>query len=308
MTDIRKALCVRDLEQFNLLADGKIEALQAQLVDRAVCECVENGWVQILPYVSFSHLDVEGGTLNFVSYRRPDQGDGEERLKGSLSVGFGGHIDNEDEVYHTEIVEGEDGEKIFMMSIEDIKQTAIVCAVRELKEELGFNPFEELEIGDDHVFFGLEREDEPDDVGKVHLCLSIKVNLTAERYRDFFVKAKPDETEVLDLRPITVDMNRYVSSFNVAVETKKVLEQFESLHTESWSRLVIISTIATLVLYLRENFRIKDVIDASMARQKQAQQEQEAKEEQEQKQAQPELTTDPAVVTDVQEKPAVQAE
>lgn len=265
---MRLALCIKDLDQFNQLADGTIATLDTQLVDRDICEVVENGWVQILPYVSFSHLDVESGNMNFIAYTRPSTGEGESRLQGKFSVGFGGHIDNVSEVYHTETVTNEDGETIYKLTLEDLKQTAICCAVRELEEEVGFNPFEVLQITDDHVNFGLERETDPDDVGKVHLCLSITVNLSLDRFTDFLVKAKANESEIQKLSGMSVDLGKFISSFNIPFALQTLNTQLDEMNAESWTKLVIVTTVGTVISYIQANFSLKDVVDGIVARKK----------------------------------------
>lgn len=295
---MRKALCVKNLDSFNQLAEGKIETLEAQLVDRDICECVENGWFQLIPYVSFSHLDVEAGRLNVAAYRRPDTGEGEARLQGDLSVGFGGHIDNDLEVYHTDSYVNEEGQTVYKLTVENIKETAIVCAVRELKEELGFNPFEELQIGDDSVYYGLEREPVPDEVGTVHLCLSIKVNLTGDRFADFFAKAKPNEAEILDLRPISIDLGAMLKTFNMASETQKLVEGLDNLKAESWSKLVVLSTLATVAVFVRENFNMATVFN-EVQKQREEQARLAAKEEADRQAAYPAVVTD----TEVKDEP-----
>lgn len=256
-----KALCFKNLQDFNLLAEGKVPTIDFQMVDRSICEVADSGWIQMLPYVSFSYLDAEEGKLNFAAYRRPGSGEGESRLQGKFSVGFGGHIDLDEEVYHTDKVTTESGDEIYKLTLEDIKSTAITCVVRELKEELGFNPFEVLQINDSNVLFGLEREAEPDEVGSLHLCLSIKVNLDAERFTDLLTKATPNEAEIEDFRGMAVDIKSYITSFNIPMAANSLVGNLDEIGAESWTKLVILSTITVLVAFIQYNFNLKDVID-----------------------------------------------
>lgn len=266
------ALCVKDLNDFNRASDGEIETIEMEFVDRDICEKVDGGYVQIIPYVCFSYLDQESGRLNLVSYRRPSTGEGEARLQGNTSFGFGGHIDTEDDLYFTSIEKREDGRVVYHMSVEDVKRTALQCAVRELTEELGFNPIEELEIPTETIRFSLEREQEPDEVGQVHLCVSVMVVLDQKRYADFFEKAKDaNEEEIEGLASVAVDVGRFMGSFNVKEAMQHLTDQLETeLKLEKWSTMVVTFMLTQIVEFFQSNWDFPSVMALMLARRQDA--------------------------------------
>lgn len=261
-----------DLNDFNRLSDGEIPFIDFKFVDRAICEDPANGFFQLIPYVSFSSMDVAEGRLSFVMYRRPSKGEGEERLQGNASFGFGGHIDSENDLVFSEKVVNEEGDTVYKMSLEDIKQTCMTCAKREMTEEVGFDPFEELEVSADNIMFGLEREQEPDEVGQVHVCISMKVNLDKPRYNSFFEKTKANEKEVEELKTISVDVARFLGSFNVQTATEQMTKQLtDELKMEKWSILVVTSMLTQLVEFVQKGWNFESVMNDIFMR---AQQEQ----------------------------------
>lgn len=299
----KQALCVKDINDFNRISDGEIETIDFEFVDREICEKVDGGFVQIIPYVTFSYLDSDNGRLNMVSYRRPSSGEGEERLQGNSSFGFGGHIDSVDDLYFTESVKQEEGGVIYRMTVDDIKRTAMTCARRELKEELGFDPIEELEIPVEAMRFGLEREQEPDEVGQVHLCISMMVSLDQKRFVDFFEKAKDhNDKEVEGLTSVAIDVGRFMASFNVKEATEHLIAQLESeLKLEKWSVLVITFMLAQLVEFFQVNWDFASVMKLMMERRQAQLTAQEAKNDAENAQNLAELTADEQTQQDVVE-------
>lgn len=299
----KQALCVKDINDFNRISDGEIETIDFEFVDREICEKVDGGFVQIIPYVTFSYLDSDNGRLNMVSYRRPSSGEGEERLQGNSSFGFGGHIDSVDDLYFTESVKQEEGGVIYRMTVDDIKRTAMTCARRELKEELGFDPIEELEIPVEAMRFGLEREQEPDEVGQVHLCISMMVSLDQKRFVDFFEKAKDhNDKEVEGLTSVAIDVGRFMASFNVKEATEHLIAQLESeLKLEKWSVLVITFMLAQLVEFFQVNWDFASVMKLMMERRQAQLTAQEAKNNAENAQNLAELTADEQTQQDVVE-------
>ena len=262
------ALCVKDINDFNRISDGEIETIEVEFVDREICEKVDGGFVQIIPYVSFSYLDQDAGRLNMVSYRRPSTGEGEERLQGNASFGFGGHIDTVEDLHFTSSEKRDDGGVVYRMTVDDIKRTAMQCATRELVEELGFDPIEELEIPTQAIRFGLEREQEPDEVGQVHLCISMMVSMDQKRYVDFFEKAKEaNEEEIEGLQSVAVDVGRFMGSFNVKEAMQHLTAQLETeLKLEKWSVLVITFMLTQLVEFFQTNWDFPSVMAGMMTR------------------------------------------
>lgn len=262
------ALCVKDINDFNRISDGEIETIEVEFVDREICEKVDGGYVQIIPYVSFSYLDQDAGRLNMVSYRRPSTGEGEERLQGNASFGFGGHIDSVDDLHFTSSEKREDGGVVYRMTVDDIKRTAMQCATRELVEELGFDPIEALEIPIQAIHFGLEREQDPDEVGRVHLCISMMVSMDQKRYVDFFEKAKDaNKEEIEELTSVAVDVGRFLGSFNVKEAMQHLTAQLEAeLKLEKWSVLVITFMLTQMVEFFQSNWDFPSIMAQMMQR------------------------------------------
>lgn len=263
---MKQALCLKDLNDFNRLSDGEIQTIDFQFVDRQICETPANGFFQLIPYVTFSYLDMPKGKLNYIIYRRPSKGEGEARLQGNTSLGFGGHIDSVEDLSFTESSTNEDGTVIYRMSLDDIKNTCMTCAKRELTEEVGFDPFLVLDITNENITFNLEREQEPDEVGQVHVCISMKVNLDEPRFAGFLEKAKAEETEIEELKTVAVDAGRFLASFNVEAAITHMNKQLEGeLQMEKWSILVVNSMLTQLVDFMQINWDLKAVMDALIA-------------------------------------------
>ncbi len=86
---MKQALCIPKMDVMESLLRGEIQTVNTKLVPRDVCEVVENGYEQLIPYVIFSTNDIQEGRMKFIQYQRPDTGEGEARLQGKTSVGFG---------------------------------------------------------------------------------------------------------------------------------------------------------------------------------------------------------------------------
>lgn len=257
----RVALCIKDLRNITLLADEKIPTVSTQLVPRDICEKKENEWVQFIPYVMFSYLDIASGVLHITSYKRPDVSEGEERLKGNLSVGFGGHVDNIDDIVHSDVVEAENGDIIYHMTSDDIKLTCLNTAKRELTEELGFDALTDLGVKENNIIFSLEREVEPNDVGAVHLCVLIKVALSEEQYSRLHKEAKPNIEEITDLKSISINVGEMLSSFNFSVACDSVKRQLTESNAEEWSLLSVNSLLTDLAVFISNNISFSSLFE-----------------------------------------------
>jgi predicted NUDIX family phosphoesterase len=140
-----------------------IEGIEYRLVDRSICE-TDTSTLQIIPYVTL----IDPDTLEVFVYSRGKEG-GESRLIGNCSLGLGGHI---------ELAPDFDDDIISVLS----KETA-----RELNEEVGLENndalvavlADKLRIEDYEFFY-----DESNDVGKVHLCISIVLYVNKKLVED----------------------------------------------------------------------------------------------------------------------------
>ena len=120
----------------------------------------EPGWKQLVSYILVRRRHATSGNF-FLSYRRGQtQADG--RLRGNMSIGFGGHIQEEDEA---EAFDKYPGMWETSQTIDFLSATS-----RGMLREL----FEELKFGGNAVprmnFVGLVNEDRTD-LGRVHLGL-----------------------------------------------------------------------------------------------------------------------------------------
>tara|TARA_R110000851_G_scaffold39729_7_gene100736 strand:+ start:11515 stop:12147 length:633 start_codon:yes stop_codon:yes gene_type:complete len=105
----------------------------------------EPSFKQLIPYCVIRKRD------KFLTYARA-KGSGEERLLGNRSVGFGGHVDEDEEV-------------------EDTTNSGLIgyAAARELEEEIGLQDKDVLK-----AFAAGVINNDKDEVGKVHLGILIQ--------------------------------------------------------------------------------------------------------------------------------------
>lgn len=194
----------------NTLPEGLSQVSMASFVQNANSDLVireraqleqDEAYRQIIPYVCVV-IASEDKTL-FVPYRR-NQGVGESRLAGKVSVGFGGHIDLADIVHQDSVV--------------DLFQTIGNAASRELGEELTFEgaTSEEISMFDNGLLI-----DNSNEVGRVHLG----VVLTALLPEGLSVKSNEEELEVM--APMTAS---------------ELLES--GLELEPWTKIVLEAVVA----------------------------------------------------------------
>lgn len=231
---MKEALCIKSLQELSELVSGTRETIDSQMVDRAVCEVVENGYLQVIPYVVFYSTDIEAGKVRFAQYLRAAVG-GEDRLLSKTSIGFGGHIDASDELKFgssTDI----DGVVTYAMSLNDLVDTSIGCGVREIIEELGCNMFETLGvkvIAQDTAFFMGSPEEE---VNKVHLAMLIPVKLTQEQFNQFFKDAVVNKAEIEDIDILGINIDSIIEEMDVTITLNNVANELSHRYNlEDWS-------------------------------------------------------------------------
>ena len=125
----------------------------------------DRSYRQVLPYTIIRELG-DDGVYKYHTYRRPVKGEGESRLAGNVSIGYGGHIDLDDVVSHNSIV--------------DLAETIKIAVFREvIKEETtAVNPAEQylvnsLEINYANLFI----LDDTNDVGCLHVGVLMIIDL-----------------------------------------------------------------------------------------------------------------------------------
>lgn len=229
----RHALSIRNEEDISKLIKEEIHTLDAWMVDREECENPENGWKQLIPYVMFYCTNIEDGRVRIVQYRRPDKGEGEERLKGATSVGFGGHIDLTDRIEHDS--RGEDGS--YKMTASDLIETITLAARREIKEELKLDASSgiEYEISPNNIMTIKGQRDS--EVSKSHICFGCFVPLDEETFNKLlsFAKDNFDKEEIAEVDVISINFGDLVASFNVKSESEKLTLELLNSDLEDWS-------------------------------------------------------------------------
>lgn len=122
------------------------------LADRDTCETNEQ-LLQLLPYIVLRDLDGDVFT-----YSRGQKG-GEDRLKGNMSIGLGGHVD---------IEPNQQGELLGLLQAE---------AARELEEEVG------IKLPPEAFIFTHLICDPTNAVGRVHIGLlcTVQLSVVAEK-------------------------------------------------------------------------------------------------------------------------------
>lgn len=237
---MKQALCVPSFDQLTQLIKKEIPTVEATLVDREVCEQEDSGLQQLIPYVTFYAVDADAGKLKFIQYQRPDQGEGEERLAGKTSVGFGGHIDQESEIVSAETIVKEDGTKAYPMTLSDLSQTAFNCALREIKEELNLDLTDDLglrlEDAETAFFIG----DQSEEVNRVHTGFSMQFELSNEVFEKLRTTCvfSPDEIQKLDILGLRLDA--IVEDMDITMTMRSILDNLTGNHgLEDWSAKIV---------------------------------------------------------------------
>ncbi len=131
--------------------------LETKLIDRAVCETDEN-FLQLLPYIILEHRG------SIFCYSR-GAGSAEARLRGNLSIGVGGHVDE---------APGANG----------LMPLLFAEAAREIQEETGLANIDHLRL----TFFGGLICDPTNAVGRVHMGILVHLLLSDEEVKSMLME------------------------------------------------------------------------------------------------------------------------
>jgi len=140
----------------------------------------DDNFLQLIPYVVVGTL--EGDGLHTVLGARRLKGSGESRLRGGITIGFGGHVQWNDPD----------------QPVVDVIQDSID---RELYEELGVS----YESDEPLPLIGLIYND-TDDVGRVHLGLVYFLDVTGVAERNEIVSQEPDKLETMWITYKLIDL------------------------------------------------------------------------------------------------------
>lgn len=248
-------------------------SLPVAFIPRDVCEDEEHGYLQLIPYVSFVTYDPVASALKYVKYRRPAQGEGEARLQGNTSVGFGGHIDSVDDLPEgvtasddVHMVPGDKGVTVYNLTLEQFSELVKKVAYRETIEETGLT----AEYLDTLTFRsgGVLREDEEtiNDVGRVHLCVSVEFTMAPDKFEEVLAKIqeKKAESEVTDVSVMTIGVGEMILDFNLdnAFASMEAQLGAEPYLAESWTILTIISAVQRIASTIKANLSLTDLFQA----------------------------------------------
>lgn len=269
---MKQALCVKAYDELSNLVHKNIDHVEAYMVDREICEKTENGYMQIIPYVTFYALDAMAGKLMFIQYQRKTEGAGEERLAGATSIGFGGHIDQEDEIASEEIIHNEDGTTSYKMTLDNILKTGIACGVREVSEEIGLD-IEELTSNIDHGNTAFFTGDPSEEVNRVHVGLSIQIELTPSHFEELKSKCVINEEEIEKLDVLGLNLDVIVEEMDLSFTINKITENLSSNHgLEDWSCRIFNYLTRGVINRLFYNVTYQDMVRIAITKQSQEQQ------------------------------------
>ena len=246
------ALCIDNVEDINKAVNGEVETIKLTMIDRAICEDPVNEKNQVIPYVTFYGVEAETGRVEFLQYQRAvktTEGEevGEKRLAGMTSVGFGGHIDVEEDISFTSKEENEEGQVVYEMTTAQLVETISKTAFREIREEIGVDVQSDMgvEINLDGIIFFKGREQS--DVNKVHLCFGCLIPLEISKLNELKEKATIQENEISELGIMGVNFGEIAASFNVKAEIGRLIEELRTNHSlEDWSTIMVETVISGL--------------------------------------------------------------
>ena len=258
---MKLALATKHFDQLDALLKREIETMPFELVDREICEKVDSGWMQLIPYSSISCYDPNNGDMKFVAYQR-SEGSGEQRLVNATSIGFGGHIDTVADLTCTRMEEVQ-GTTVYHMTASDLLTTSLAACKREWTEEIGFDPITEFQI-DTHstVRFTFFRDhDESNEVGRVHFGVSIPLTVSEEQLKVVFEKAQLKQDEIKDLKEFVINAGQILMSFDVSEVASGVIKRMTEEHKiEPWSVQVISQRLLEYFQLMRAHVSYADII------------------------------------------------
>lgn len=264
---MKRALCINSFEEISALVHGKTKTINSYFVDRDICEDPNNKFLQIIPYVTFFTSNYAEGKIVFVQYKRAAQGN-EDRLLSKTSIGFGGHIDQLSDIKATLVTTAEDTTEHFVMTKQDLADTCIAAAKRELIEELGVNVLgiigADLDFNESAFFMG----DTRDAVNQVHLGLSFPVKLTDEQFAKLLEVVRINQKEIELIDKMTVNIRHIVEEMDISATNSKIMNQLVQQHgMEDWSIRVFDFIVRKEISILLKDINYDDLYNMSVAKQ-----------------------------------------
>lgn len=264
---MKRALCINSFDEISALVRGEAETIDSCFVAREICEDPNNKFLQVIPYVTFYTPNHAEGKIVFAQYKRAAQGS-EDRLLSKTSIGFGGHIDQLSDIKATSAHTAEDTTEHFVMSKQDLVDTCVTAAKRELLEELGVDVLGilgvDLDFNESAFFMG----DTRDPVNQVHLGLSFPVKLTAEQFAKLMevVQINKDEIELMD--KMTANIRHIVEEMDVSATNGKIMNQLVQQHgMEDWSVRVFDFIVRKEIFVILKDVNYDDLYRLAVAKQ-----------------------------------------
>jgi predicted NUDIX family phosphoesterase len=267
----RVALCYRGSfeEFFATIKEDPNARVSVEFVDRKICEPEDSGYLQVIPYGIFTTYVPDKGNVRFMAYNRPGGSNGEERLKGKTSIGFGGHVDRESDMEGllqdlvTDV--DDEGRCFYLVTANEISTLAKACLRREIQEELGIDVMELIP----EVFTAAtavilrENDDELDAVGRVHMCFAYSLNLSNQDFYNVFTNCVVDDKEIIELRSIDIKANDFLMDFNLTESIKSTGVQLraEEVNMEGWSVLVVLFYLTSIIHTVKEKLTLTDMFE-----------------------------------------------
>ena len=232
---MKRALCVNNFGDLNMLITKESDTIDSCLVNREICEDPNNKFLQVIPYVTFYSNQPQTGEILFVHYRRAATG-GEDRLLSKASIGFGGHIDSLDEIKYSTSHTAEDGTIHFTMTKDQLAESIFSAAKRELTEELGVDVIEQLGITFDFNSTAFFTGNQAEEVNQVHVGLSIPIELDIENLKKFISIVNINKEEIDTIDVMTVSVANIVEEMDITNTLEKVVNELrQKLNLEDWS-------------------------------------------------------------------------
>jgi len=255
-------LATRHFDQINDLISGKIPHLDFQLVERAVCEDPNNGWVELIPYSSVSCYDPNSGDIKFLGYQTHQAGEDDlvPQLT-STSVGFGSTVWTEDAVYCTSM-EGEGLDRVYRMSATDLLHSGLDLCKRQWIADIGFDPIEESGIDpNETIRFSFFRHADDSEEASTKFGLDIPVLVSPEYMAEALQKCKLVEGR--DLKEFVLCAGQILMSFDVSEVGSSVIRRMAEEHkVDPWSVQVISRRLLEYVEIVRSSVSYSDIIEA----------------------------------------------
>ena len=259
----KKALCIKELGDVVKVLTGESETFNAQLVSRDICEKPENKFLQLVPYVVFYYTNLDDGRIKVVQYLRAP-GINEDRLLAKTSVGFGGHIDSEEDIKASVIEQEEDGTVTYVMSRDDLMATLTKVAQRELMEELSLDLEKAFGIQLDMEKIIFFMGDQNEDVNKVHLGVLIPVELNKEQFGNFFKVVEPNKEEVDAIDIMGIRLNEIVEDMDLTLTIEKIKRKLKHENNlEDWSQFAVEYLIRKEIASMMEPITYNDLLNLS---------------------------------------------